>query len=259
MWARNPHGMGFVGRVSKDDKWVHKKGIMDQKEAVEALKDYIKKEGEVIFHFRILSRGKLSPEMTHPFEWSNTKEKRYIFHNGTVNILSGGCDSDSSVLSQILVPVASSKAYKILENLAKKDFGRFVTFIQPKEGGDPIIKVFDGKESVWKDGIWYSNLVHETFVPKTTTPFVPTCSIPQNEQLLLPPPKPKVVTRDDENIEKIINFYLAKDNLSDNVRNRTFIAETYSLNLMNPLFIESIVYDIENTESKDPINDFFKE
>lgn len=257
MWDRNPHGMGFVGRTKVGEKWVSKKGVMERDEAIEILGDYIGKESDLLFHFRILSRGKLSPEMTHPFEWSNTKEKRLIFHNGTVTLLSGGCESDSSILSQILTPIATDRAYNILINLAKKDYGRFATFVQPKDQ-EPSIKVFDGKESVWKGGIWYSNVIHETFVPKVEKPVHN-----QNKQLALPAPKaasyyPKIKTQDEENIAKIVAFYLAKNKLANNERNIDFIKQTYSLSFMCPKFLDDIVVEIESESSEDPINNYFK-
>lgn len=258
MWDRNPHGMGFVGRIKKGEKWTHKKGVMERDEAIQILSEYIGKESDLLFHFRILSRGKLSPEMTHPFEWSNTKEKRFIFHNGTVTILSGGCDSDSSILSQILTPVQTDRAYKILLNLAKKDYGRFATFVHPKDE-EPEIKVFDGKESVWKEGVWYSNVIHETFVAKVEKPK----HSQGGHTLALPAPKSvhcniRVKTEDDENLEKIVDFYVKKCKLSDNERNRSFITEAYSLNMMCPRFLDDIAQEIDKETSEDPINSYFE-
>lgn len=258
MWTRNKDGLGFIGKKDDQSKWFFQKGIMDLEEALNVLSDYLLDEAELVVHFRLQSRGSISREMTHPFDWGNSVEQRYLFHNGTINLLTGGtCFSDSSVLGQLIQPVDTDSAYAILGNFASKEYGRFVTFVRRKGEEEPHIKIFDGKESVWRDGIWYSNLIHETFVK--STPYTHNVQT----QLSLPAPKTTTVkTQDDENIEKIIDFYIDKYNLQNTQISRDLVKNKLSLTSMCYDFIERIVDAIEtsadSTDPIDPILDFFQ-
>lgn len=97
-FINNPHGAG----IAYNDKGsvIIKKGYMNFPSFIE---DYHKlQEGinlytkTVIFHFRKASRGKVIPELTHPFPISDNADilkKHYcktdyaVFHNGTIKIL----------------------------------------------------------------------------------------------------------------------------------------------------------------------------
>jgi hypothetical protein len=257
MWARNKDGLGFIGKKDDKSKWFFQKGIMNLDEAIEVLSDYLLEEAELVVHFRLQSRGSISREMTHPFDWGNSVEQRFLFHNGTINLLTGGtCFSDSSVLGQLIQPVDTDSAFAILGNFAKKDYGRFVAFTRRKGEEEPLIKIFDGKESLWRDGIWYSNLVHENVAKPApyTPPNVQT-------QLSLPAPKSTTVkTQDDENIEKIVDFYIDKYKLQDTQITRDLVKNKLSINSMCFDFIERIVDAIETNPdtNSDPILEFFQ-
>jgi hypothetical protein len=257
MWARNKDGLGFIGKKDDKSKWFFQKGIMNLDEAIEVLSDYLLEEAELVVHFRLQSRGSISREMTHPFDWGNSVEQRFLFHNGTINLLTGGtCFSDSSVLGQLIQPVDTDSAFAILGNFAKKDYGRFVAFTRRKGEEEPLIKIFDGKESLWRDGIWYSNLIHENVAKPApyTPPNVQT-------QLSLPAPKSTTVkTQDDENIEKIVDFYIDKYNLQDTQITRDLVKSKLSINSMCFNFIERIVDAIETNPdtNSDPILEFFQ-
>lgn len=253
MWDRNGHGMGFLGKKNQDSEWGHQKGVMDREEAIGILSDYIGPESILVFHFRIKSTGSVCAELTHPFEWSNKKETRYLFHNGTVGILNACGNSDSHTLSEILQSVETKQAYNILTHLSSKEWGRFATVVF-SENGEEEIKVFDAKESVWKDGVWFSNVVHETF---GQVDHKKKGVQEQTPLLSLPAPK-RVVTEDDKNIERIVDFYLEKLKLANVPRNRMFISDTYSLNIMCPTFVAEVVASINEGKDSDPINSFFK-
>lgn len=254
MWRRNKDGLGFS--AFKNSNWFHKKGFMEKDEGLNCLLPFLDKDSLLVFHMRLQSRGGLSPEMTHPFCWSNSSQKRLIFHNGTVTFLSGGSCSDSSVLSSLLSPLKTDQAYDILENLAASGFGRFITIVFDKKSGAEI-KVFEGKESVWRNGIWYSNLIHEQ-LEKVEVKSQLHLPLTAAEKKYYSPQVPKIETNQNENIQKIIAFYLHSNNLKDTATNRKYIEQTYSLNLMRHEFIEKIANSIEEGTNKDPIKTFFQ-
>lgn len=163
-WERNDHGGGFVARKNSKDDWHFKKGIMSLKDLLTEIKPYTGLGSELVMHLRIKSRGAISPEMTHPFDFSTPMENRWIFHNGTVKIFNEPSNvSDSSFLASLLTNVSTTNAHQILNHISGQH-GRFVTVTE--EGG---ICIFPDHESVWKEymgskgKLWFSNTRHENF------------------------------------------------------------------------------------------------
>lgn len=152
-WRRNAHGLGF--HSVKDGLWYTKKGLMDMEEAWKEIEPFTDTSADSVFHFRIQSRGGVSPELTHPFECGN---ERYLFHNGTVKIfphLNG--DSDTAGLAKLITLLTDEDACSLLKVLSDKAHGRFV-FVDSKKNKH----IFGDKESVTQDGLWFSNTKHET-------------------------------------------------------------------------------------------------
>lgn len=159
-WNRNGQGAGYVFIPDKDDPIIEK-GIMELQELKEKTKPFRNKSGILVTHLRIQSRGGISKELTHPFEFTKTpEEKRYLFHNGTVGILSHAHgQSDSSSLATLLGKVENEDSIKILTKLKDSRFGQFVTVIGRQIG------IFGSDLSGYKDGLWFSNFAHENTKP----------------------------------------------------------------------------------------------
>lgn len=154
-WKRNAHGLGFAANVNGE--LVSCKGYMSLKDSIKKTKKFRNKEHEGVFHFRIQSTGGVSPGLTHPFDFSRGKEKRLLFHNGTIRQINPiRPESDSqSFAERILVNLETPTVYKVLEALCPPN--KFVTVV---ENNGIEIKLFENHESKWLGGLWYSNLHH---------------------------------------------------------------------------------------------------
>lgn len=162
-WERNDHGAGFVARKNSKDDWHFKKGIMSLKDLLTEIEPYTNLGSELVLHLRIKSRGAVSPEMTHPFDFSTQAENRWVFHNGTVKLFNEPDNvSDSAFLASLLKDVSTTHAHKILDHISGTH-GRFVTVTEKD------ICIFPDHESVWKEymgskgKLWFSNTRHENF------------------------------------------------------------------------------------------------
>lgn len=177
-WKRNRDGAGFTARLGNNE-WEMHKGIMLVDELLAKVHPYLGLGAELVLHLRVTTKGGTKPELTHPFEFTytrNPKSRRYLFHNGTIKFLSPSLGvSDSSMFASILSKVKSMDAIRtILTKINKNSvsdqglglWNRFVTVTN--EG----VELWGDNESVYKDGIWFSNTRHENFVEKTN--FYPT-------------------------------------------------------------------------------------
>lgn len=95
----NPDGIGFAfdynGRVQIHKGYMNFAGfIKDYNQTIENIPDL--KNHTMVIHFRRASRGKVKPELTHPFPISNDMEiltqahlsaPFALFHNGTIKML----------------------------------------------------------------------------------------------------------------------------------------------------------------------------
>ncbi len=164
-WARNAQGGGYVFiPFDKRKPVVSEKGIMDLPQFKEKTAAFRHEAGSLIIHFRIQSRGGVSADLTHPFDFSKGDEKRYLFHNGTARLLNTSYNqSDSLALANMLKVLDDEDCLAILEKLVKEGFGRFVAVIGRN------IYTYGDNESEVKDKVWFSNLKHETFDGKKIT------------------------------------------------------------------------------------------
>lgn len=170
-WLRNSHGVGFA---AINGELTYKKGLMVRDDAWKEIEPFTGPGYELIIHFRIQSRGGISPNLTHPFDYSNTESTRLLFHNGTVKPLhTTGQASDTEELGKLLKRFSDKDADILLKYLTEKKYGRFVTVIYPNSGDDPIINIYQPPESTTIDeksarqveGIWYSNTIHLNHKP----------------------------------------------------------------------------------------------
>lgn len=167
-WARNGHGLGFV---AVDEQLYTKKGLMTPESAWDELSKFTGVGYDLVVHFRIQSRGGISPSLTHPFEFSNDSDQRFLFHNGTVRPLNvTGQTSDTEALSKLLKTLSCDDTSKLLTILAAEKYGKFITVnFNPVSG--PCIDMYDSptsvatddKNSSYIDGVWYSNTVHLSY------------------------------------------------------------------------------------------------
>lgn len=163
-WSRNQHGGGFAFIPNnKKQPVITEKGIMTLPEFKEKTKEYRGEDGILVVHLRIQSRGGVSATLTHPFDFSSPEKLRLLFHNGTAKLLSSASNqSDSSTLATLIKPLQDDDCRAILAKLVSGGGNKFVALLGRELfiGGD--------NESQEKDGLWFSNIKHETHDPKQT-------------------------------------------------------------------------------------------
>jgi hypothetical protein len=120
MWEANSHGAGFCVWDEKSRTWKMKKGFMSFEALWQEIEPYTKEGSILVVHFRIVSRGKVCPEQTHPFEIALEEGIAYLFHNGTLHIQTTQGSSDTYEL-----------AYRLSQLGLRKDQLKLVL----KEGG----------------------------------------------------------------------------------------------------------------------------
>ncbi len=120
MWEANSHGAGFCVWDEKSRTWKMKKGFMKFEALWQEIEPYSKEGSILVVHFRIVSRGKVCPEQTHPFEIALEEGTAYLFHNGTLDIQTTQGSSDTFEL-----------AYRLSQLGLRKDQLKLVL----KEGG----------------------------------------------------------------------------------------------------------------------------
>jgi len=99
MWEANSHGAGFCVWDEKFRTWKMKKGFMEFEALWQEMEPYSKEGSILVVHFRIVSRGKVCPEQTHPFEIKLEEGTAYLFHNGTLDIRTTQGSSDTYELA----------------------------------------------------------------------------------------------------------------------------------------------------------------
>ncbi len=86
MWEANSHGAGFCVWDEKSRTWKMKKGFMKFEALWHEVEPFTREGSILVVHFRIVSRGRVCPEQTHPFEIELEEGVAYLFHNGTLDI-----------------------------------------------------------------------------------------------------------------------------------------------------------------------------
>jgi hypothetical protein len=109
MWESNSHGAGFCVWDEKSRTWKMKKGFMSFSALWEAMEPFTKEGAILVAHFRIVSRGRVCPEQTHPFEITLEEGTAYLFHNGTLDIRITQGSSDTFELAYQLSQLKLNK------------------------------------------------------------------------------------------------------------------------------------------------------
>jgi len=120
MWEANSHGAGFCVWDEESRTWKMKKGFMKFEALWNEIEPYTKQGSILVVHFRIVSRGRVCPEQTHPFEIKLEEGVAYLFHNGTLDI----------TLSQ-----GSSDTYELAFQLSQLKLNKRQLKLLLKEGG----------------------------------------------------------------------------------------------------------------------------
>ena len=135
MFKNNSDGAGFMYRTPTGVRVM--KGYMKVNEFIDAITPFLKKEHELVMHFRIGTGGGNIPKNTHPFAVSNKDE--YIestnihcpiamVHNGIISLTSG----QSKIQSDTMVYVKDylSTMYDYDNKFFLKKFQQQVLFCQ---------------------------------------------------------------------------------------------------------------------------------
>jgi hypothetical protein len=109
MWESNSHGAGFCVWDFSSRTWKMQKGFMSFEELWRAMEPYTRKGVILVAHFRIVSRGRVCPEQTHPFEITLEEGTAYLFHNGTLDIRITQGSSDTYELAYQLSQLRLNK------------------------------------------------------------------------------------------------------------------------------------------------------
>lgn len=159
-WDVNAHGAGIAWRDGQEVAVV--KGIMQWeqfRQVIQEIKSRLKNY-DAVFHFRLTSRGRTSPEMTHPFVIGEQPERlvfrtkgTVLFHNGTLRGFGNGEKSDTCECAEWLgrlkkKGLSTTDVVEILNKLDSTD--RFVV-MSPK-------KVYLIGKWEDKDGYKFSNM-----------------------------------------------------------------------------------------------------
>lgn len=170
MWARNPHGAGFM--LARGGKVLIRKGFMTLDKLLEAIEEVKPQENEAaVFHFRISTQAGVTPSMTHPFPVSRSYKAMEaldatvgigLAHNGVIARTSCSSKrfSDTALFvtryaSELLRKPGDVKRQAILEAIEALATGnRFA--IMNGEGNIALLGGF-----IEKNGLYFSNLYHE--------------------------------------------------------------------------------------------------
>jgi hypothetical protein len=109
MWEANSHGAGFCVWDEKSRTWIMKKGFMSFEALWNEVEPYTREGSILVVHFRIVSRGRVCPEQTHPFEIAVEEGTAYLFHNGTLEIQITQGSSDTFELAYRLSQLGLNK------------------------------------------------------------------------------------------------------------------------------------------------------
>jgi len=109
MWEANSHGAGFCVWDEKSRTWIMKKGFMAFSDLWREMEPFTREGVILVAHFRIVSRGKVCPEQTHPFEIKLEEGTAYLFHNGTLEIKITQGSSDTFELAYQLSQLRLNK------------------------------------------------------------------------------------------------------------------------------------------------------
>lgn len=170
MWARNPHGAGFM--YARDGKVFIRKGFMTLDDLLEAIEDSELKESEsVVFHFRISTQAGITPTMTHPFPVSrNYRDMEALEATARIGFAHNGIIARTSCNSKRFSDTALFVTRYVSELLRKPDDVENFALLDAIEALAPNNRfaIMNGEGKIAfvgdfskKNGCFYSNLYHE--------------------------------------------------------------------------------------------------
>ena len=149
MWEANSHGAGFCVWDEKSRTWIARKGFMTFEALWEAIEPYTGVDHILVVHFRIVSRGRVCAEQTHPFEVKLEEGKAFLFHNGTLDSelqLSLG----SSDTAELAYRLSQLRLRKEQLKLLLKEGG----LLEPLRSGSRFALCLPGEEDPLLVGDW---------------------------------------------------------------------------------------------------------
>ena len=170
-FVNNPDGAGFMIYDDKKKKVHIRKGFMNFDDFWNAVKD-LPTDRDRVFHFRIATSGKISPECCHPFVLSNSLEKMRetdVFtdvgfsHNGVMSDFTpkeGMMSPYSDTMyfgAQVLFPLKDKLYKESTQYLIKKAMGTNKYAILGKNGAI----ILGAWNTSTETGIQYSNTSYE--------------------------------------------------------------------------------------------------
>ena len=156
MWEANSHGAGFCVWDEKSRTWMARKGFMTFEALWEAIEPYVGVDHTLVVHFRIVSRGRVCAEQTHPFEVKLEEGKAFLFHNGTL---------DSELQLSLGSSDTAELAYRLSQLRLKKEQLKLLLkeggLLEPLRSGSKFALCLPGEEEPLLVGDWQ---VHDGLV-----------------------------------------------------------------------------------------------
>jgi hypothetical protein len=164
-FENNPHGAGIALPSIDNKKVIVEKGFFSFNHFWQRYKFYSTFNKSMLIHFRVATSGKIDKKNCHP--WVIDSAHAFV-HNGNVQKQIGLQDDDYSdtalFVKHILKPTfAHNKT--VWKNSAYKwcietTIGKNNKMVILDNNGEFVI--FNEKEGIWEDGIWFSNDTFKT-------------------------------------------------------------------------------------------------
>jgi hypothetical protein len=159
-WAKNPDGTGFMYIDSGNVQIV--KGLMQYEEFIKQYQKYDCIHKEVVFHFRLASAGKVTPDQTHPF-WvfqdGELKKDLAFVHNGhIVKYDEFNTEKSDTILFKENILMKLPRDFLFNEAIMEliNDYIDYSTIIFMHQNGT-IKMIGNIVDSIFLKGSWFSN------------------------------------------------------------------------------------------------------
>ena len=162
---RNDHGAGMC--FVDNNKLVIIKGMNTVDEMLYEVKKH--EEKELLIHYRLMSKGKISDENCHPFFIPGANFPKYEFavmHNGTLNHRSTIDKSDTNCfVEDVLSPMLDRDPYFFDHQIGMLMMQSFITsqnkfaiMRHNSKDKESDVYIVNRKEGIMYNGCWFSNM-----------------------------------------------------------------------------------------------------